>query len=90
MTYLAAVTTLRGEPPHNKNNPMSFVRSPRFHSAYTALGWMQERRVEKLGAGWDGGREGIRLKLQDLCDTEEKWNDIGKGHRGRWVKKCKG
>lgn len=42
MTYLAAVTTLRGEAPHNKNNQLSFVRNPRFHCAYTAFGWMKE------------------------------------------------
>lgn len=44
MTYLAAVTTLRGEPPHNKNNQLSFVRNPKFHCTYTTLGWMEEKR----------------------------------------------
>lgn len=77
MTYLAAVTTLRGEPPHNKNNQLSFVHNPRFHSTHTLLlaGW-RSRGVEELRAGWDGGWEGSRLELQDLCDTEEKWNDL--------------
>lgn len=42
MTYLAAVTTLRGEPPHNKNSRLSFVHNPRFHSTYTALGWVHK------------------------------------------------
>lgn len=42
MTYLAAVATQRGEPPHNKNNQLSFVRNPRFHCTYTTLGWMEE------------------------------------------------
>lgn len=72
MTYLAAVTTLRGEPPHNKNNQMSFVHNPRFHSTYTTLGWMEERRGEET-------RSWMRCRMggeQAGADAEKNWSDI--------------
>lgn len=56
MTSLAAVTTLRGEPPHNKNNQMSFAHNPRFHSTYSTLGWSEERRGEGARS-WVGGEQ---------------------------------
>lgn len=60
MTYLAAVTTLRGEAGHNKNNQLSFDRNPRFQRTYTTLGGMKEERggetfglKDGRGADWN-------------------------------------
>lgn len=77
MTYLAAVTTLRGETPHNKNSQLSFVRNPRFHCKYTTLGWVEEKRsgeTQELDEMKDGRRagesRGMSVILEESCGEE--------------------
>lgn len=71
MTYLAAVTTLRGDPPHNK--PAEFCSQSQIplHIHYSWLDGGIER-WSNLRAGWDEGWEGSKLELGELCDIDEK------------------
>lgn len=78
MTYLAAVSVQRGEPPHNKNNQLSFVRNPRFHCTYTTLGWVEVQRGGETseldgmktgrGAGWSWGTS---VTVRKSCGRED-------------------
>lgn len=62
---MAAVTTLRGVSPHNKNSQLSFVVNPRFPYTYTTFGWV----MEELG----GEIYDMKVKLVDnVSDTEKK------------------
>lgn len=96
MTYLAAVTTLRGEPPHNKNNQLSFVHNPRFHCTYTTLGWMEELMGGETESwlGWKEGGEqagagGFMWHWRKAVE-DRVWSDALEGYRGRWVGNLKG
>ena len=93
MTYLAAVTMLRGEPPHNKNNQLSFVRNPRFLCAYTTLGCVEESRGGGTTSwmGWRmGGELGDFVWHWRKAEEEKIWRDALKGYKGRWVENIKG
>lgn len=93
MTYLAAAVTLRGEPPHNKNNQLSFDHNPRFLRSHTTLGWTEEgrggerKRDGGRRAGWSLGNcvsleEGLRRqKRGEIKGAGDKGLDFVKGYR---------